>query len=953
MNIRANKLYEHIRIVTLGGVLLPLGGYLIPLNAQAQGELDGKSEAEMMAELEEIQVTGIRGSLQNAASIKEDAAGVMDAITSEDLGKFPDTNIAESLQRVPGLAIARSRGGEGRFVTIRGLGEEFNAVTYNGRLLATENPGREFSFDNVASELVSRADVYKTSQASLGDGSIGGLVDIITARPLDKPEFHGAWSLGGSYDDLIEDEGERFSGVISNSFLDDTVGVIASVAFQRRDFRVDSVESIDTFTMDVATDGTRFGSQPGQTLAHENARWTSLAFSSTEEERERISGTLALQFQPNDQIDMVVDMLYTQLESPGFGVVQTNYTCDPGCASLSNIEVAENGVITAFDADYTAEFLAREQSADSETFQIGWNLDWQVNDSLNLQADLSYSKAEAKRDNIGSDSGSGSFYVVGIPASRAEYRYRGGEVPNWNVFVPNYDPVIASGVGPAVVPIANADPRLLGAHFTRESNNTVEDEVLTFHFDGEWVFDNETSIQFGGDYTDRNKKNELRDNRDNWCNYFCGYGFSVRGLNPQLFDSAFVQSIPVSNLLDGSSQQLPRDFLAFSTDALRDIYASVNQGDPVLDAEGNPTGAIHDFTGNPALSDGSEILAPVLNLTGSTDITEKVLGVYGQLNLSGDLGDMHWTGNIGLRIAHTKLESRGHSNEITSITDAGAGNQVFTFSSDTPRNIDNSYTDVLPSLNLTLELDDGLLLRTAFSKTITRPTLTDLSTARDVTGTNVGTEAITAGNPELEPTRANNVDLSLEWYGENNNAAVALFYKDIKGFVANQVGPEFVFDRTFEVTKPVNGENAEVTGVELAYTHYFENGFGFQANYTFVDSDAEQEGQTSTLENVSESSYNLSGFYENDNFSARLSFNNRGDYIRTTNGKQGLAERVDDYNQLDFTTSYTFNDFLTVYFEGVNLLDETEFVHFDAASNLIRYYEERGRRFNLGLRGSF
>ena len=343
-----------------------------------------------------------------------------------------------------------------------------------------------------------------------------------------------------------------------------------------------------------------------------------------------------------------------------------------------------------------------------------------------------------------------------------------------------------------------------------------------------------------------------------------------------------MRGLPVSDFLSESGAGIPRSFLAFSPAALRQIYASVNQGNPILDAEGNPTGAFHDFTGNPALSDGSQILQPVLNLTGSTDITEKVLGIYGQLNLSGELGDMPWSGNIGVRIAHTELESKGNSNEIVSIVPAMAGNQIFTFSTDSPRNIDNSYTDVLPAMNFNLELSDGLIARAAFAETITRPTLTDLSTARDVTGTNVGVEAITAGNPELEPTRSNNVDFSLEWYGEESNAAIAIFYKDITGFVANQVVQEFVFDRNFEVTKPVNGENAEVTGIELAYTRYFENGFGFQANYTYVDSDAELNGRSSTLENVSETSYNVSVFYEDERLSTRLSFNNRGDYIRTT-----------------------------------------------------------------------
>jgi len=176
---------------------------------------------------------------------------VVDAITAEEFGKFPDANVAESLQRVTGVAITRARGGEGRFVTVRGLGEEFNNVTYNGRTLATENLGREFSFDVIASELISRAEVYKSSEARLNDGSIGGLVNVATAKPLSSPGFHVSGSLAGEYDNLADSTGFRASGVVSNSFANDTVGVLASLTMHKRDLRSDTYESIDYRTLDL------------------------------------------------------------------------------------------------------------------------------------------------------------------------------------------------------------------------------------------------------------------------------------------------------------------------------------------------------------------------------------------------------------------------------------------------------------------------------------------------------------------------------------------------------------------------------------------------------------------------------------------------------------------------------------------------------------------------------
>jgi len=194
--------------------------------------------------LEEIVVTGIRASLERGLDVKRNSRQIVDSISAEELGKFPDQNVAESLQRITGVAITRSRGGEGRFVTVRGLGQAFNTLTYNGRKLATENEGREFSFDVVASELISAAQVYKTPDAAQGDGSIGGRVNIETLKPLDSPGRKVAFSAGGLYEDLSEETNVKLSGVFSDTWANDTVGFVASVAYSERDIRTDVAESI-------------------------------------------------------------------------------------------------------------------------------------------------------------------------------------------------------------------------------------------------------------------------------------------------------------------------------------------------------------------------------------------------------------------------------------------------------------------------------------------------------------------------------------------------------------------------------------------------------------------------------------------------------------------------------------------------------------------------------------
>ena len=707
------------------------------------------------------------------------------------------------------------------------------------------------------------------------------------------------------------------------------------------------------------------GSAPaGTNIVNQAARYTSVAVGTTTEQRERAGGTLVLQWLPTDSLDLTFDALFTSFESPGVGVWQTNYPC-PACGTTTNIQVASNNVITQFDSAISSEYLATEQVSDTDTVQFGLNADWQYSDALNIETDLSYSKADGIRDNFGSGSGSGSFYVIGVPNSRFEYRYTGGEVPNINSFAPAFDEGTGVAAGPAVDDPNNVDPRVFGAHFTRDTSNEVEDEVLTFKIAATLEFQDDTSLQFGLDYYDRNKTNQLFNNRNTWCNYWCGFEFSLRGLNPAVFDSDFLTNFPVNDFLRDAGADVPDNFIAFSPQALRDLYGSVTPGADILDSNGNPTTAdnnngacvgsttTHDFSCFDEVSTGADILRPRLRLDSSNDLTETVFGAYAQLNFQGEIGGIPWSGNVGLRVAYTDLDSKGHINEITNIQPAAGADQVFTFSNDTPISLSNSYTDVLPAFNVAFDLTDEIILRAAFAETITRPTLTDLTTAQTVTGTNVDVEAITSGNPDLGPTRANNADLSLEWYGENVTASAAIFYKDIDGFIADAVTEEFVFDRFFQITRPTNGDTAEVLGFELAWTQYFDNGLGYLVNYTFADTEATAaDGTVTDLENVSDNTFNVSGFWETDRLSARLSYNFRDQYVRAAQGLQGFPEVVDDFGQLDFTASYAITDMFTVFVEGANLTDEDEFVYSDQR-NLLRYYEERGARYSFGVRGAF
>lgn len=971
---------------------------------------------------EEVIVTGIRASIQNAATLKEDASGILDAISAEELGKFPDGNVAESLQRVPGVAIARGRGGDGRFITVRGLGEEFNAVTYNGRLLATENIGREFSFDNIASELVSKVEVYKSSQASLGDGSIGGRVNVVSAKPFDNPGTSVAYSIAGLYDDLADDTGVKASGVFSSTFADDTFGILASLNYTERDFRVDVAESIDTFSINLyegmndsgARELRGYGTEddvPTGWVAAGSGDYSSRSFGLSTEERKRLGGSLAFQFRPSDTFEATIDLLYTKFESPGEYFAAAFYPCPVGCTEdngLFNVEQAANGVLTHFDYAQSSEANSRFQEVDTETSQLGFNGIWQASDNLEFVADLSWSQAEGQRDNIVSGPGGGSFYVIGTPGrARNTYDFDGGEVGNFSSRVQAYDPDYYVGQSGAFIDLQEVGaqnggaPRQYRGHFTRDSINEIEDTVLSLRLDGQYNFD-DTALKFGVDYVDREKKNDFFNNRDRWCNYFCSsQRYALRGIDPAAYDAMFTE-FPVSDFLGDLGADVPRNFPVFTRDGLRNLYNQLEAGDRVNDAEGNPLpllatngagnpvnadgvaytdaggnalpplangyvldfggtpiSAVHDFSGV-ANTDGGDILQAIARPTLSNTIEEEVFGAYFQLDWAGDLGGKPWNANAGVRVVHTELTSRGVIDQITNIERPGsAPDQTFSFSNDTAVSFSTSYTDVLPAFNISMNLADELIVRGAFAETITRPTLNNLSTVTSIDSTNFGTESFSSGNPELKPTRSNNVDLSLEYYGEALTASAALFYKDISDTVSNSVTSEFLgegqsWGRNFNATRPTNNDSAEITGVELALVHLLDSGFGYQANMTVVDSRSENaDGSTTDLENVSDLTYNLSGFYESDKFSVRLSYNLRGEYLREISGLQGRTETVDDYGQLDLTASFNVSDNLTLFAEGVNLTEENEFVYFDGKKNFLRYYEERGMRVNFGLRGTF
>jgi iron complex outermembrane receptor protein len=888
------------------------------------------------ASLEEVVVTGIRSSIKRAQDIKRDSSGIVDSISAEDLGKFPDLNVAESLQRIPGVAIDRS-GGEGQAVTVRGLGPQFNNVLLNGRQIATETGGREFSFDVLASEQITGANVYKTGNSKLQSGGIGATINITTARPLTTPGLQVAGSVKAIYETLSEETSPAVSLLLSNTFADDTFGVGLSYSRQERDVQINRIQTA--------------GWRPGQTISNnrdgvlfENAfiprNWDQIV---DNQERTRENLALVLQYAPSDDLSITldgfeskfeVDSLVTDLASwfepdrVGAGQI------DPSTGTLINF-TQEIG-LNQGSGDPASDFVSHTRNGrDSTTDGIGLNVEWNINDRLSANLDVSTSSAE--NDSAGKD----RFNVIGIINN---YQFNGN---------PGSTPVVThDGFGNGQLPDASRT-RL---HYNEIGGVgvTTLDEIDEVKVDFEYAFDSERieSVKFGAHSSSReNQRFQLFGNQCAFCGYFFPAPNETVGLRPFTAENFF------PGLID--------TFYTYDGDAVEGFLASA--GFPIV----------------PTLQNNRY------------EISEDVTSFYLDTTLNFAVGEMPLSVNLGVRYAETDIDVLAVQSDIVDVvptSDLTLFANVFGPASTFTQG--SSYDNVLPSLNAKLDLNDSMVLRFAAYESLTRATLSELSPATTFNQPRRQTLTAQGGNPALKPFESTNFDLSFEWYyGDASNFSIAYFNKDIGNFVTTLTGNETftLTNRTaangfrcgdalcapgalvagqdiipttdelngesevFSVARPQNGRSAKVDGFEVAITHLFDNGFGISANATFVDSNVSIGADTTTsfaLEGLGDSQ-NLVVFYENDKMQARIAYNNRDAFLRQIdNGFNGEPVNTNEFGQVDISASYNINDTLTVFFEGTNVTEE-ELVQTGRFANQTYNIEDNGARYAIGLRGKW
>ena len=518
----------------------------------------------------DIVVTGIRASLSSSAQVKRNANQIVDSITAVDVGKFPDANIAESLQRITGVAIDRS-GGEGQFITVRGLGPEFNTVLVNGRVMATDNAGREFSFDVLSSNMIQRTDVFKSPVPELQEGGIGATVNIITARPLEgRTGLHAAAQIGGIYDRSREKVTPDLAGTVSYANPDKTFGVLLAGSYTKRKSQTDQI-AIDGWINGrpdiVQTIGgvptLITGSDPRYPVTGNANLPQSVYYQRAQEERERINVSGAVQFRPTDNLEITVDGIYSRFNISGVTRRLDNFMAAPyfeptfdgnntatSLTMLGRDFIAQNPQFLAANPGLTnngvnakVDHVYNTTNRKSDSYQIGGNIKWNPTDNVELRFDASTTGANRTSPN--------AYLVYGalLPYSY-QFSLDGGK----GIPAISYDNNVIN------------NPDLMRLHYMGIDANRTRDRGSEYHFDTKWTVDNSIlrAVTLGGSYTERRKINRQFNNSDSNCTY-CGYQVPIA--------SGLLQPYEWGDLLGGGQnippslfQVDPEAFLAYLND---------------------------------------------------------------------------------------------------------------------------------------------------------------------------------------------------------------------------------------------------------------------------------------------------------------------------------------------------------------------------------------------------
>ncbi|KRA84465.1 TonB-dependent receptor [Altererythrobacter sp. Root672] len=899
----------------------------------------------------EIVVTGFRSSLNAALDAKREANGVIDVIKAEDIADFPDNNLAESIQRIPGVTINRDQG-EGRNISVRGLGPLFTRVRINGiegmsttggaDATGGTNRGRQFDFNTFASELFNSITVRKTASADVEEGSLGATVDLQTARPFDYDDdltLVGSAAVG--YNDFSKSWDPRVAGLVSTKFADETIGVLLSAAYSERGI---FEEGPSTVRWERGTDNGGFATASTLPTGATNFQFFHPRiprYDSYRYETERLGLTGSVQWEPTDETLLSLDALYSvfksnraeqYLEAISFS---RSGTGKPQTVILPGAVVDDtNSLVSGTFNNVDVRVESRYDELETQFQQYTATLNQELGERARMTVLAGYSKSDFSNP-IQTTIALDALNVQGYSFDFASGRNPTFDYGNLNV----------------------EDPGKFVLGEIRLRPQYVSNDFKVGRADFEYDVADDINFRFGVD--------------------FKSYGF-----NSQEYRRASETAVPAL-----AAGQLATLSYVYSMSSRTDTAGTPSSFIvPNIDQFDDEFG-IYSNT-------GTFTLTGITNTSAQGNwrtVSEQDAGGYAQTTWNMDMGSWQFRGDAGVRYVETTQKSSGYT----------GGAQAILVTAD------RSYGNWLPSTNLSAEIDD-FIVRAGMARVMTRPNLGTLNPtgAFSISG---GNRTYTLGNPFLDPTEATDYDVSLEWYFSREGALIlGLFYKDISTFVANTAqqvpfnelglpdslirnpNGSYIIQPTdlVTVTQPVNSKGGSLKGLEIGIQTPFTflpgllQNFGIMANYTYVSSNIEYPLSTAQgapvviqpLTDLSKHAANATLYYEDESFSIRGSLSYRSGYLQAGGvpGRNGVpvgnapnfnpnsgqptfndVEGVHSTLNLDMSASYNINDHFSLTFEAINLTDEYVDQYIDSAADRLSVYHHTGRQFYFGGRYKF
>ncbi|WP_244650398.1 TonB-dependent receptor [Sphingomonas sp. CFBP 13706] len=862
--------------------------------AQAEGTTPAQDQADIV-------VTGVRASLQSAQNIKRNSAQIVDSIVAEDIGKLPDRNIAEALQRISGIQIQRNYG-EGSSVAIRGLTQVRTEL--NGRDIFTASANSSsLSLEDVPSELLAGIDVYKNPSADLIEDQLSGTINFRTRKPFDFSGFKVSAAATNTYYDLARKSQPTASLLVSNRWNTGIgeFGLLVSASYQKTVFSQDTIstEPFETLDPNDPDPIIRAASLAALSSLGRTGQVTTIphgtGIGQVNGARRRFGIDASLQWRPTDTLEITGELFRNDYK---FRYDDFSYFAEPAEGALNVVPIPGAAFAFGPNGDFqSGSFrdirLAANTSLEkrhSTTTDYSLNAKWRPSASLTITADGQFvdSKTNGLRSIVGLNGVGNATLVQDIS----------GDIPSFQITAPG----------------GLENPANYASAFYLDNLSNSRGKDKTGRLDAEYKLDGGVlqSIKVGARYADRSSRSS-------------DTGYRYTGLNAVPAQLEFGN---FSKFFRGDAD-LFGNALLFSRGITRDYGTT-------LGTLGIPT-------------------TPSYLPSSTSNQSQKTYTGYATAFFKADTLPVPIDGNIGVRVVRTKLNVDGFYQQTDLVTPVAGGPQVTGPTTFVPIVSSDNYTSVLPSLNLRAHLTEKMQLRLALSKNISRPTLSQLNPSLNITEPGIAQirqeQYTSGGNPDLKPMTSKNLDASAEWYfSRTGSLTVAGFYKDISDYIQTGISQRnvtFTDGQTalYNVTSYSNVSNAKVKGAEVAYQQFYDflpgplAGLGAQANFTFVDSSAPSpatEGPVRQLplQGLSKYNYNLIGIYERGIISARVAYNWRSKYLRLTsgNGSGNLPVFQKASGQFDASITANVTPHLSLTLNGVNLLNTIQQTYYGLES---------------------